>query len=113
MKQASLFMLCLLFFCTGNTQTVDQKQIKVHYFNVGQAASALVEFPCGAVLIDAGAQDAKYRDTLINDLKMFFARRTDLNRWYTELNTVTFLTPKHTCASPGSSACRPCERFHR
>ena len=28
-----------------------------HFINIGQGQSVLLEFPCGAMLIDAGAQD--------------------------------------------------------
>jgi competence protein ComEC len=89
MYHYSLLIVCLLA-CTF-LLAQEPKQIKVYYFNVGQAASALVEFPCGAVLIDARAQDEKYTDTLIQDLKAFFARRIDLH------NTVdvVFVTHDH------------------
>ena len=39
-----------------------------------------MEFPCGAVLIDAGAQDEEKVDELVRFLNDFFARRQDLNR---------------------------------
>jgi beta-lactamase superfamily II metal-dependent hydrolase len=51
-----------------------------HFINIGQGQSVLLEFPCGAVLIDAGAQDAAARTRLIAYLNTFFARRTDLHR---------------------------------
>jgi beta-lactamase superfamily II metal-dependent hydrolase len=79
MKHLILLLACVLSYTYGSCQQTDEKKIKVHYFNVGQAASALVEFPCGAVLIDAGSQDEHYTDTLIADLTTFFKRRTDLN----------------------------------
>ncbi len=44
-----------------------------------------MEFPCGAVLIDAGAQDTAARTRLVAYLNTFFARRTDLHR---TLNTI-------------------------
>lgn len=80
---------CIWGFLVTGAQPTDQRQIKVHYFNVGQAASALIEFPCGAILIDAGAQDEKYTDTLVQDLKDFFTRRADLN------NTLDLLIVTH------------------
>lgn len=52
----------------------------VHYINVDQAASALLEFSCGAILIDAGGRVASDGDRLIAYLDAFFARRPDLNR---------------------------------
>jgi beta-lactamase superfamily II metal-dependent hydrolase len=51
----------------------------VYYISVGQADATLLEFPCGAILIDAGAQDDNYSDTLVNYLKNFFDKRPDLN----------------------------------
>ncbi len=61
-----------------------------HYIDVGQGQSMLLEFPHGAVLIDAGGQpDMKYN--VVHFLEKFFARRTDLNN---TLNTV-FITHQH------------------
>ena len=52
----------------------------VYFINVDQANSALLEFPCAAVLIDAGARDKAGIDHLTGFLEAFFARRADLNR---------------------------------
>jgi competence protein ComEC len=57
-------------------------QITAHYINVGQAASALVEFPSGAILIDAGGEktdDDVYGDHLVQYLKNFFKDHPSLN----------------------------------
>lgn len=51
----------------------------VHFINVAQGASALLEFPCAAILIDAGAQDAGFHEKLMNYLGAFFERRKDLD----------------------------------
>jgi beta-lactamase superfamily II metal-dependent hydrolase len=56
-----------------------------HFINIGQGESVLLEFSCGAMLIDAGAQDAAARTALIVYLNKFFARRTDLHK---TLNTI-------------------------
>ena len=56
-----------------------------HFINIGQGESVLLEFSCGAMLIDAGAQDAAARTALIAYLNKFFARRTDLHK---TINTV-------------------------
>jgi beta-lactamase superfamily II metal-dependent hydrolase len=40
----------------------------------------LLEFPCGAILIDAGGRTAADGDHLLAYLNAFFQRRTDLNR---------------------------------
>ena len=44
------------------------------------ANATLLEFPCGAVLIDAGAQDEEKVEELVRFLNEFFARRQDLGR---------------------------------
>jgi len=51
-----------------------------HFIDVDQGSAALLEFPCGAVLIDAGGRDVAAGDHLISYLEGFFARRPDLNR---------------------------------
>lgn len=53
-------------------------RIAVHYINVDQGSAALLEFPCGAILIDAGGRNGASTDHLIAYLNAFFARRTDL-----------------------------------
>lgn len=78
----------------------------VHYIDVDQGASALLEFPCGAVLIDAGGRDARSVDHLIAYLEAFFAKRADLNR---TLATV-FVTHTHVDHNRGLR--RVAETFH-
>lgn len=56
-----------------------------HFIDIGQGESVLLEFSCGAMLIDAGAQDAATRARLVAYLTQFFARRTDLHK---TLNTI-------------------------
>jgi len=65
--------------------------MKVHYIDVGQGNSALVEFSCGAVLIDAGGESPDSTQALLKYLDDFFARRTDLNK---TLNAI-FITHTH------------------
>lgn len=55
-------------------------RIAVHYINVDQGAAALLEFPCGAVLVDAGGRGDQAAQHLIAYLDAFFARRPDLNK---------------------------------
>jgi competence protein ComEC len=64
----------------GTTAAASTDVANVYFINVDQANSALMEFPCGAVLIDAGARDQAGIDHLTAFLETFFARRTDLNR---------------------------------
>jgi len=72
-----LFPAVLLFVINSHAQ--QDSTMFAHYINVGQAASVLLEFPCGVVLIDAGAQDDTYHKTLVDYLEHFFEKRKDLN----------------------------------
>jgi competence protein ComEC len=51
-----------------------------HFIDMDQGNATLLEFPCGAILIDAGGRDTAAGDHLIAYLNAFFARRTDLHR---------------------------------
>ena len=53
-------------------------RVAVHYIDVDQGGSAIVEFPCGAILIDAGGNGPLAHDHLLGYLSAFFARRSDL-----------------------------------
>lgn len=57
-----------------------QERMRAHFIEVGQANATLLEFPCGAVLIDAGSQDEAQETHLLNYLENFFGQRPDLNR---------------------------------
>jgi competence protein ComEC len=55
----------------------------VHFIDIGQGAATLIEFPCGAVLIDTGGEkneDFDSEKALRDYLDAFFRRRADLNR---------------------------------
>lgn len=57
-------------------------QMRVHLINVGQGCATLIEFPCAAILVDAGGEtNSLYNssDSLKSYLDDFFDRRTDLN----------------------------------
>jgi competence protein ComEC len=57
-------------------------QMRVHLINVGQGCATLVEFPCAAILVDAGGETNSLinsSDSLRAYLEDFFERRTDLN----------------------------------
>lgn len=66
-------------------------KMSVHYIDVDQGASALLEFSCGAVLVDAGGRGPTASAHLMAYLEAFFARRPDLHR---TLATV-FITHTH------------------
>ena len=56
--------------------------MRVHLINVGQGCATLIEFPCAAILIDAGGEtNSLYNssDALKAYLDEFFTRRSDLN----------------------------------
>ena len=80
MKIKLPFLLWLLLIAISiQLKAQNNDSMYVHYINVGQAASELLEFSCGAILIDAGAQDASYHQKLMDYLTRFFTRRKDLN----------------------------------
>ena len=59
-------------------------EMRIHLIDVGQGAATLVEFPCGAMLIDTGGEDgpeATFHSNAALEayLAAFFARRTDLH----------------------------------
>lgn len=87
MRKFFLIFLLLLSPVSLNAESV----MYAHFINVGQADATLLEFPCGAVLIDAGSQDDEYTEALVNYLNEFFRARSDLNR---TINTV-LITHNH------------------
>ena len=65
--------------------------MRVHYLDVGQGAAAIIEFACGAVMVDAGGENADTDNQLLKYLSDFFDRRADLNR---KLDAI-FITHTH------------------
>lgn len=61
-----------------------------HYIDVGQGDAALLEFPCGVILVDAGGQSKETNKALVGYLDKFFTRRADLNR---TINAVVITHP--------------------
>src|SRR5579864_3253147 len=60
-------------------------EMRAHFIDVGQGSSVLLEFSCGAVLIDAGGEKNADFDgvgALRKYLEAFFSRRPDLDRTF-------------------------------
>ena len=61
--------------------TDDADKMTMHVLDIGQGLSVLLEFPCGAMLIDTGGElndSFDSRKALKTHLQSFFARRPDL-----------------------------------
>ena len=86
-------------------ETAQPASMAVHYFDVDQGNAALVEFPCGDVLIDAGGRGAEASDRLIANLDAFFARRTDLH------STIDAVFITHTHVDHNSNLKRIAQRY--
>src|SRR3954470_22886810 len=86
MKPQTLIATMLVAFTLGVTMWGQPApSMTAHFINIGQGQSILLEFSCGAVLIDAGAQDDAAKAGLVRYLNTFFTRRKDLHR---TLNTI-------------------------
>jgi competence protein ComEC len=58
----------------------DSSVMYARFIDVGQGNATLLEFPCGAVLIDAGGENDSTTAGLVQFLEAVFRRRQDLNR---------------------------------
>ena len=85
----SSFYLCLVLASRAETP-----KMAAHFIDVGQGHATLLEFPCGAVLIDTGAEEG-YVSKLTDYLSYFFQRRSDL-RSTLDLVIITHTHPDHT-----------------
>jgi competence protein ComEC len=68
-----------LLLTITTTALATDPHMTAHIINVGQGAATLLEFPCGALLIDAGGQDDDSTEHLMTYLTNFFNGRSDLN----------------------------------
>lgn len=72
--------------------TDDSDAMTIHMIDVGQGSATLVEFPCGAILIDTGGEQNEQFDSqraLSTYLDAFFERRQDL------METINLLVITH------------------
>lgn len=76
----TVFTFFSVFSAIAFAQGIDSDEMRAHYIDVGQGSATLLEFSCGAILIDAGAEGPVTQAGLIHYLDRFFARRTDLNK---------------------------------
>lgn len=72
---AGTFALVAMLAAGWSNSAGAEDAARLHFINVGKGDATLVEFPCGAMLIDTG----KEPDKVLTYLDRFFARRTDLN----------------------------------
>lgn len=63
--------------------------MRAHFINVGQGDATLLEFACGTVLIDAGAENATTEQALLDYISDVFQARADLN------NTINSIVITH------------------
>ena len=89
--ELSFFKWLLTLLAGAWLSSAAEPVMKVHCINVGQADCTLLEFPCGAILIDAGAQDQPHLDGLVTYLGDWFASRPDLNQTF----EAVFITHNH------------------
>jgi len=85
---------------------VSDSVMRVHFVNVGQGAAAVLEFSCGVVLVDAGAQDAAYADSLVRYLRGLFNTRPDLS------DTIQTVFISHNHVDHNRALRRVVEQFH-
>lgn len=79
--------------------------MRVHFIDMDQGDAALLEFSCGAVLIDAGGQNDASTERLVRYLDDFFERRDDLQ------NTIDTVFVTHTHIDHNRALRRVVETF--
>src|ERR1700757_1143581 len=92
------FAAVTLLLTTPQWSLSQQDNVMVaHYIDGAQANATLLEFSCGAVLIDAGAQDDDHIANLTSYLHTVFDKRPDLHNTL-ELVIITHNHIDHTRA---------------
>lgn len=74
-----ILLLALKVFLSLELEAQDSRKMTAHFINVGQGDATLLEFPCGVLLVDAGAQGVQQQQHLLDYLHHFFENRPDLN----------------------------------
>lgn len=87
--------LCLVPPATGPVAPPDPKVMYARYIDMDQGNATLLEFSCGAVLIDAGGESGASTQRLLEYLDGFFNRRKDLHRTLAGI-IITHNHPDHT-----------------
>lgn len=89
-RRVTFFLFLSIFYCIAGVNGQSSPKMYAHFIDVGQAQAILLEFPKGAILIDAGATADK-EVHLLNYLQLFFERRTDLHQTL----AAVFITHQH------------------
>jgi competence protein ComEC len=84
-------LIALIVLLGGSAFAQPFEYMRTHFIDVNQGNAILLEFPCGAALIDSGGRDTDSDGRLYDYLDKFFKRRTDLNRTL----DVVFITHTH------------------
>lgn len=106
-RRAGAALVAVLTLGGSRTATAQGEPVmRAHFIDVGQGAATLLEFPCGAVLIDTGSEESGWfskkfsgSKRLLDYLDAFFARRTDLGHSL-ELLLITHPHIDHTRTIP-------------
>ena len=84
MQRRAVCLLVVLLTLQGPAApaqtTPDSSVMYARFIDVGQGSATLLEFACGAVLIDAGGENDSTTAGLLRFLEAVFRRRQDLNR---------------------------------
>jgi len=80
MKRLATALCVVLAVTTALPASQPTPPMSAHFIDVGQAHATLLEFPCGVMLVDAGAQDDAFADALIAYLGFFFDSHPQYNR---------------------------------
>lgn len=105
MKLSLKCIHALALILLASTLRAQAPEMTAHFINVGQANATLLQFPCGTMLIDCGAEDAKYADRLIAYLDRTLVANADGHK----VIDILFIT--HTHKDHNSVLKRVAERF--